>query len=164
MTSAIHFVEIFEVGVHYPTFEFLELLDRHEAAAHPMAGIGAGADQFVAIFAGFEDVVGRPGLRMIVQSHANLEFFAEFIVNFGRGSLGHQHLDAHLLGPFEVFASAGFVAGNRIDAISHELEAAGVGEFLFHFVTNFVAHFAVHGLAGAGLKLLAGIDFQIFDT
>ena len=100
---------------------------------------------------------------MIVQGHANLEFFAELVVNFGRGSLGHQHLDAHLFGPFEVFASAGFVGGNPIDAISDELEAAGVGEFLFHFVADFIAHFAVHGLAGAGLEFLAGIDFQIFE-
>src|SRR5262249_19721713 len=62
VVAAAELVEVLEVRVQYAAFELLELLDRDEIGPHPVAGVGAGADQLSLVLAGLEHLVGRPGL------------------------------------------------------------------------------------------------------
>ncbi len=106
------FVEVFEMQADDPAFEFLEALDRVEARAHPVADIGAGAQQRAASVDGGEHGFGFPieilRAGVVVDGHFDIVFLGEFFddihdlreflhlaVGFG---FGHQHFDAQALG------------------------------------------------------------------
>ena len=53
-------VEVLEVAAYDVALEDADAIDGLEAAAHPVAGIGAGADAGVAIFQDGKDIIGVP--------------------------------------------------------------------------------------------------------
>src|SRR5208283_3303863 len=70
-------VQVLEVRVQDPPLELLERIDRDEIGTHPVSCVGAGADQLAAALAGAQHLVRRPGLRVVVQCHLDVELVAE---------------------------------------------------------------------------------------
>jgi len=126
--------EVFEMEADDSALEFLEALDRVEAGANPMAGVGAGPEQRAAALDGLEDGVGIPvvgRLGMVMDGDFDVVVLAEFLDHIQglRFGFRDQGVNAPLFGEVEDLAALGLVRGELDDADVDELDAGGRSPF-----------------------------------
>ena len=134
-----HAIEILQMTADEAAFKDLEAFHGVQIRAHPMAGIGAGANPAVPVSDQVGHVLRIPNLivgivgahRMIMDRHLDVELLDEFLDRVeGVGRFRGDGADAQLAGELEDLPGTGFVAGDPDDAII-DGEQAVFGEFRF---------------------------------
>ena len=139
-----------------PALQLLETFDRVQARPHPMARVGTGADPLAATLTELQHCVGIPivrGLRMIVDRHPYVIFFAQFVERLAGAffRLGDNRLDAHGLGEFKRLAALADVLEERGHPVAQQLDVR-LGQFLRD------------GLAHVGRRILVKLHRRLFGA
>ena len=118
-----------------PPLKHLQGLHRVDPAAHPVPGVGAGPNPRIAALHGLEHHLGVPvlrGPRVIVQGDVNAVLLGELVeqVESVRRRLGHDRLQAHVLGELEDAAGLLLVGGQAHHAVVQRGQPGGLEPLL----------------------------------